>query len=687
MKAAENKTTTSSLQKKGQPFFDKGSGQSFFFDRTMDTSFFRKNQNKRPVIQPKLTIGQPNDKYEKEADAMADKVVQRLAMPDVLTKKETGVQTKPLAAIITPIVQTKCAACEQEEKLQKKDEEDLVQESPVGLQLKPIFESNAESPDHDLNVQRKCAECEKEEKLQTKPDASDSPTISSNLESSLNSSKSSGSLMPASTREQMESSFGADFSHVHLHTDNAAARMNKDLNAQAFTHGNDIYFNSGKYDFDSNSGRHLLAHELTHVVQQNSASRVLASVQKAGKPEKPENDPAGIPKGMACPVATSTPLSSSSLDVRFSKNNSNLTDAEKITIGDFINNWNALGATDHVRVDGYASVEGPPALNWKLSCNRALAVANELSNPQYGSVSIPAYLIEHYANGETNQFSEKNESDNRIATISSLQTVLYPPPQPPAPKPELEVPESDFDNEDCSTEDWNRKIVPADKLARKMTLNAINKIINTMLYINMERTKRWVQPQFDCVVRNGGCGLPGGVLMPEDYTKINNTCKDETGYDGPDLVPSSEECRDRRPARPSDAVPFTPLLQNYFKSATPDLLRIVDVYSTVYKKFVDGDYTLECEYDCDGDYGYVYGVWTDIHLCMNVINAGNWTEDCIARTILHEFTHYYAGTGDHGYCKDGCNFGTCPGSLTEDAALYNADSYACFAWELYQKGY
>ncbi len=109
MKAAEIKTTTASLQKKGQPFFEKGRGQGFFSDRAMDTSFFTKNQNTRPVIQPKLTIGQPDDKYEKEADAMADKVVQRLAMPDVLTKKETGVQTKPLAAIITPIVQTKCA--------------------------------------------------------------------------------------------------------------------------------------------------------------------------------------------------------------------------------------------------------------------------------------------------------------------------------------------------------------------------------------------------------------------------------------------------------------------------------------------------------------------------------------------------------------------------------------------------
>ena len=47
--------------------------------------------------------------------------------------------------------------------------------------------------------------------------------------------------------------------------------MNQDLNAQAFTHGSDVYFNSGKYDTGSSEGQKLLAHELTHVVQQGAA--------------------------------------------------------------------------------------------------------------------------------------------------------------------------------------------------------------------------------------------------------------------------------------------------------------------------------------------------------------------------------------------------------------------------------
>ena len=66
----------------------------------------------------------------------------------------------------------------------------------------------------------------------------------------------------------MQSSFGFDFSHVNIHTDTGAVQMSKELHAQAFTQGSDIYFNSGKYDPQTTTGKQLLAHELTHVVQQ-----------------------------------------------------------------------------------------------------------------------------------------------------------------------------------------------------------------------------------------------------------------------------------------------------------------------------------------------------------------------------------------------------------------------------------
>ena len=77
-----------------------------------------------------------------------------------------------------------------------------------------------------------------------------------------------GTPLPAHTRTFMESRFGADFNDVKIHTDANAVQLNKTLNAQAFTLDHDIYFNSGKFNTETDSGNHLLAHELAHVVQQ-----------------------------------------------------------------------------------------------------------------------------------------------------------------------------------------------------------------------------------------------------------------------------------------------------------------------------------------------------------------------------------------------------------------------------------
>ncbi|MGP1420105.1 MAG: eCIS core domain-containing protein [Tannerella sp.] len=84
--------------------------------------------------------------------------------------------------------------------------------------------------------------------------------------------------MPTALRSQMESGFEADFSGVRLHTGSAAEAMSNNLRAKAFTYGNDIYFNRGQYSPDTTAGQHLIAHELTHVVQQSG------KVGREGKP-------------------------------------------------------------------------------------------------------------------------------------------------------------------------------------------------------------------------------------------------------------------------------------------------------------------------------------------------------------------------------------------------------------------
>ncbi|HIK17861.1 MAG TPA: DUF4157 domain-containing protein [Leptolyngbyaceae cyanobacterium M33_DOE_097] len=91
-----------------------------------------------------------------------------------------------------------------------------------------------------------------------------------NLEDRLISTQGTGNPLSKEVRAFMEPRFGSDFGHVRVHTGSEAVQMNRELSAQAFTHGHNIYFNAGKYDPATNKGKELLAHELTHVVQQTS---------------------------------------------------------------------------------------------------------------------------------------------------------------------------------------------------------------------------------------------------------------------------------------------------------------------------------------------------------------------------------------------------------------------------------
>jgi len=242
-------------------FFKKGGEASL----SNETPFFTKGN----AVQTKLTVGQPNDKFEQEADSVADQVVQRLAEPDIQKQQVTQ-------AALTPFIQTKCAECEHEEQLQKKEEEKEQQGSSPDLMKKPAFGDEPVPPptgdedEKEVTLQRKCAECEKEETVQKKGEAG---TASPELERNLSASKGSGQLLPDSVRQPMETAMGTDFSNIKLHTDSQAVQMNTQLHAQAFTNGSDIYFNSGKYDPGSRSGQHLLAHELTHTIQQGNAVR------------------------------------------------------------------------------------------------------------------------------------------------------------------------------------------------------------------------------------------------------------------------------------------------------------------------------------------------------------------------------------------------------------------------------
>ena len=101
------------------------------------------------------------------------------------------------------------------------------------------------------------------------PSSHSSVSVSPSLESSIKSSR-KGFPMPSDLRSKMETGFGADFSSVRFHTGPEASEMSSSIKAKAFTYGNDVYFNAGQYNPGTSDGQRLIAHELTHTLQQGS---------------------------------------------------------------------------------------------------------------------------------------------------------------------------------------------------------------------------------------------------------------------------------------------------------------------------------------------------------------------------------------------------------------------------------
>lgn len=141
-----------------------------------------------------------------------------------------------------------------------------------GKQLKYVVNVDApeQEPKEEVQARAEINRREDEERLQGKQ-ASPSAGRGTSVAAMLNSSKGGGSPLSANVRGEMESQFSADFSGVRIHTGSTAVAMSGQIHAQAFTHGSDIYFNEGKYDPGSSAGRHLLAHELTHTIQQGAS--------------------------------------------------------------------------------------------------------------------------------------------------------------------------------------------------------------------------------------------------------------------------------------------------------------------------------------------------------------------------------------------------------------------------------
>ncbi|MBS1911412.1 MAG: DUF4157 domain-containing protein [Bacteroidetes bacterium] len=168
------------------------------------------------TVQTKLAVNRPGDAHEQEADRVADHVMR---MPD-----SGSVQPAAVAARASGSVQRTCSACEAGE----------------------------------------------EEMAQAKERHGQVPSVTPSVQLSIDSMRGGGRSLPAAERAFFEPRFGHDFSHVRIHDGHTATSSAASLNARAFTVGRDVVFGAGEYSPGSAQGRHLLAHELTHVLQQSA---------------------------------------------------------------------------------------------------------------------------------------------------------------------------------------------------------------------------------------------------------------------------------------------------------------------------------------------------------------------------------------------------------------------------------
>lgn len=189
-----------------------------------------------PMVQAKLEVSAPDDVFEKEADAVADRVVGELQQPAIPAEKSPLTVSRLVSpAAMQPVAQAKCDTCAQMQ------EEEPQEEASDQIQRKALAADagGEDTPPNDSSqrkpglVQRKCEACqqaEEEQMVQTKRDQGYGPMVPM-LQSQLQATRGQGMPLTPRVRAQMERSFGADFGQVRIHTGAYAADMARGLHA------------------------------------------------------------------------------------------------------------------------------------------------------------------------------------------------------------------------------------------------------------------------------------------------------------------------------------------------------------------------------------------------------------------------------------------------------------------------
>jgi hypothetical protein len=229
------------------------------------------------ALQPKLRINAPGDRYEQEADRLADQVMAVPAHPLFGEAAAATAAGSPLGMRVTPLIQRQ--SIDDDEMAQTKREPNIaLQRAPAPQEAEAETKDEEEEP---LQTRRACSgDCA--------ADTASPPEPSATFETQVADGRSGGDPLPRDLRAFMERRLGVDLGHVRIHADHRAATLSAAVDALAFTVGPHVYFGTGQFDPASDAGRRLIAHELVHTLQQEPARiRHL----RAATPQAPDTAP------------------------------------------------------------------------------------------------------------------------------------------------------------------------------------------------------------------------------------------------------------------------------------------------------------------------------------------------------------------------------------------------------------
>jgi hypothetical protein len=179
----------------------------------------------------------------------------------------------------------------------KKEEKD----KKVQRYAESLSREAVKKDDTEKKLQREAVKKEEKDKKIQRKIAGTTPDVGANVMADIQNAQAGGGPLPLSVRKFMEPRFNADFSTVKVHTDDKAAKMNRQVGAHAFALGNNIFFGKDKFKPETHDGKELIAHELTHTIQQSGATQN-APVQRAEDASVSQQSPAMVQRGLVSEV-------------------------------------------------------------------------------------------------------------------------------------------------------------------------------------------------------------------------------------------------------------------------------------------------------------------------------------------------------------------------------------------------